>query len=138
MKSWYMYAILTMVVWGLWGICSKLASNYSKPKQALIFQSVGVIAFTIVVLFMERFHIEWSLPGFNWAAAGGFFAFVGFLTFFAALEKGNASTVITLSALYPLVTIILSIIFLHERLNRTQGVGVAFALLASVLLGWPS
>ena len=134
MKTWYLYAILTMVVWGLWGVCSKLAANYSKPKQALIFQSVGVIAFTIVVLLMERFHIEWSLPGFNWAAAGGFFAFVGFLTFFAALDKGNASTVITLSALYPLVTIILSILFLHEKLNGRQGAGIAFALLASVLL----
>lgn len=134
MKTWYLYAVMTMVVWGLWGVFSKLASNYSKPRQALIFQSVGVVAFTILVLLVERFHIEWSLAGFNWAAAGGFFAFVGFLTFFAALEKGNASTVITLSALYPLVTIILSIIFLHERLSARQGAGLAFALLASVLL----
>ena len=134
MKSWYGYTLLTLLQWGLWGICSKLASNYSKPRQALLFQSVGVVAFAAVVLLIERFNIEWSTAGFSWAAAGGFFAFVGFLTFFAALEGGKASTVITLSALYPLVTILLSIAFLHERLTARQGLGIICALIASVLL----
>ena len=134
MKTWYVYAVLTVVTWGLWGVFSKLASNYSKPKQALLFQTVGVLAFAIVVLFMERFRFEWSLPGFSWAALGGFFAFVGFLTFFAALDTGKASTVVTLSALYPLVTILLSVSFLHETLTARQGIGIAVALVASVLL----
>ena len=134
MKIWYLYAILTVVTWGLWGVFSKLASNYAKPRQALLFQTVGVIAFALVVLVMENFKIEWHLAGFSWAALGGFFAFIGFLTFFAALEKGSASTVVTLSALYPLVTILISISFLHERLNTRQGVGITLALIASALL----
>ena len=134
MKNWYLYTLLTLVQWGLWGLCSKLASNYSRPRQALIFQSVGVIAFAVIVLMMEKFSIVWSVPGFGWAAAGGFFAFVGFLTFFAALEQGKASTVIALSALYPLVTILLSLAFLHEKLTGRQAIGIAFALIASVLL----
>ena len=134
LKTWYVYSVLTVVTWGLWGVFSKLASNYSKPKQALLFQTAGVLAFAVVVLFMEKFHFEWSLPGFSWAALGGFFAFVGFLTFFAALDQGKASTVVTLSALYPLVTILLSIAFLHEKLTARQGTGIVFALIASVLL----
>lgn len=134
LKIWYVYSVLTVVTWGLWGVFSKLASNYSKPKQALLFQTVGVLAFAVVVLFMEKFHFEWSVPGFSWAALGGFFAFVGFLTFFAALDQGKASTVVTLSALYPLVTILLSITFLHERLTARQGIGIVFALIASALL----
>lgn len=134
MKVWYVYTALTVLTWGLWGIFSKLAANYAKPKQALLFQTVGVLAFAIVVLFMEKFHFEWSAAGFGWAALGGFFAFVGFLTFFAALDQGKASTVVTLSALYPLVTIVLSIAFLHERLTMRQGIGIVLALLASALL----
>ena len=134
MKPWYIYAVLTVLTWGLWGVFSKLASNYSKPRQALLFQTVGVLAFAIVVLVMGKFRFEWSTPGFTWAALGGFFAFVGFLTFFAALEDGKASTVVTLSALYPLVTILISIAFLHEKLNARQGIGIALALIASVLL----
>lgn len=134
MKTWYLYSVLTVVTWGLWGLLSKLASNYAKPRQALIFQTVGVLAFGLVVLFVEKFKIEWSVPGFSWAALGGFLAFVGFLTFFAALEQGKASTVVTLSALYPLVTIILSVVLLHEKLTTRQGIGIVLALIASVLL----
>jgi bacterial/archaeal transporter family protein len=134
LKIWYLYTALTVVTWGLWGVFSKLASNYSRPKQSLLFQTAGVLAFAFIVLCMERFHFQWSLPGFSWAALGGFFAFIGFLTFFAALDQGKASTVVTLSALYPLVTILLSIAFLHERLTTRQGIGIVFALIASALL----
>jgi len=134
LRLWYFYSVLTVVTWGLWGLFSKLASNYSKPKQALLFQTAGVLAFAVVVLFIEKFRFEWSVPGFRWAALGGFFAFIGFLTFFAALDQGKASTVVTLSALYPLVTILLSILFLHERLTPRQSIGIVFALIASVLL----
>lgn len=134
MRIWYLYALLTVITWGLWGFCSKIAFNYAKPRQALLFQTVGVLAFAVLVLFLEKFHVEWNLPGFSWAAIGGFFSFVGFLTFFVALEQGKASTVVTLSALYPVVTILLSIAFLHERLTARQGVGIVLALVASGLL----
>jgi uncharacterized membrane protein len=92
------------------------------------------LAFSVVVLVVEKFKLEWNLSGFSWAASGGFFAFIGFLTFLAALEKGNTSTVVTLAALYPMVTILISIAFLHERLTTRQGIGIALALIASALL----
>ncbi|HTC65777.1 MAG TPA: EamA family transporter [Candidatus Acidoferrum sp.] len=134
MKVWYVYAVLTVVTWGLWGVCSKIAATYAKPRQALLFQTVGILAFALLVLALEKFKIEWNAAGFGWAALGGFLAFAGFLTFFAALDQGKASTVVTLSALYPLVTILMSIGFLHEKLSMRQGIGIVAALIASVLL----
>ena len=135
LRVWYAYALLTILAWGLWGVFSKLAASHSRPRQVLLFQAVGALAFAILVLFLEHFRITWSVPGFTWAFLGGFFTFVGFLTFFAALDnQGKASTVVTLSALYPLVTIILSIVFLHERLTLRQTMGIVFAVIASVLL----
>ena len=50
LKIWYLHAILTVLTWGLWGVFSKLASNYAKPRQALLFQTAGVLAFSVVVL----------------------------------------------------------------------------------------
>jgi transporter family protein len=134
LKVWYVYAVLTVVTWGLWGVCSKIAATYAKPRQALLFQTVGILAFALLVLALEKFKIEWNAAGFGWAALGGFLAFAGFLTFFAALDQGKASTVVTLSALYPLVTILMSIGFLHEKLSMRQGIGIVAALIASVLL----
>jgi transporter family protein len=134
LKVWYLYAVQTVVTWGLWGVCSKIAATYAKPRQALLFQTVGILAFALLVLALEKFKIEWNAAGFGWAALGGFLAFAGFLTFFAALDQGKASTVVTLSALYPLVTILMSIGFLHEKLSMRQGIGIVAALIASVLL----
>jgi bacterial/archaeal transporter family protein len=133
-KTWYLYALLTVLMWGIWGVFSKFASAHSKPRQVLLFQSAGVLAFALVVLLIENFKFEWSVPGFSWSFAAGFFTFIGFLTFFAALEDGKASTVVTLSALYPVVTILLSVIFLREKISLKETVGIGFALVASVLL----
>lgn len=133
-KPWFLYTLLTVITWGMWGVFSKLAAGYTKPRQSILFQTAGVLAFALVVLVLERFHVRWTAPGFAWSALGGFFAFIGFLTFFAALVDGKASTVVVMSALYPLVTILVSIAFLHEKLTGRQSIGIVLALLASALL----
>jgi transporter family protein len=122
MKPWILYACMTLLAWGVWGVFSKLASGYTRPRQTLIFQAAGVMAFGLVVLAMERFHITWSPQGFGWSAAAGFVNFMGFLAFFAAIEKGKVSTVIAMSSLYPVITIVLSVLFLQENLatGRTR------------------
>ena len=136
MKSWYAYSILRFVLWGFWGVFTKLAVASSKPRYMLLFQAVGILIFALLMLLLVRFSIEWSTRGFVFSVLAGLAAFIGFLTFFLALERGNASTVVTLSALYPVVTIVISILFLHEKLTRTQGIGIIFALIASVLLAF--
>ncbi len=123
-----------MLCWGLWGVFSKLASNYSRPRQTLLFQAVGVIAFALVVLFIEQFQIQKTAAGFGWSFAGGVIIVVGFLAFFAAVQKGKVSTVISLSSLYPVITIALSVLLLHEKITRREGIGIAFAITACWLL----
>jgi transporter family protein len=59
---------------------------------------------------------------------------MGFLAFFAAIEKGKVSTVIAMSSLYPVITIVLSVLFLQERISTREGLGMACALLAGFLL----
>jgi transporter family protein len=134
MKPWILYASMTVVAWGVWGVFSKLAANYSRPRQTLLFQVVGVMAFGLVVLSMERFQIAWTPQGFAWSVAAGFVNFIGFLAFFAAVEKGKVSTVIAMSSLYPVITIVLSMLFLHEKVSSREGLGIACALLAGFLL----
>jgi len=134
MKSWVVYSVMTLLCWGLWGVFSKLASNYSRPRQTLLFQAVGVMVFALMVLVLERFQIQHSPVGFGWSLAAGFINFAGFLAFFAAIEKGKVSTIIALSSLYPVVTIILSILLLHEKITRREGLGIALALTAGWLL----
>ncbi len=134
MKPWMLSALVTLLAWGVWGFFSKLASTYTRPRQTLLFQVAGVMAVGLVVLSLERFHIDWSPQGFSWSFAAGFVNFIGFLFFFAAVEKGKVSTVIAMSSLYPVVTIVLSILFLQEKISAREGLGIVCALLAGFLL----
>ncbi len=134
MKPWVLFALLTLLAWGGWGFFSKLAAPFGRPRQLLLFQVAGAMALGLLVLALERFHIKWSPQGFGWSAIAGFINFAGFLAFFAAVDKGKVSTVIAMSSLYPVVTILLSVLLLQEKISGREGLGIACALLACFLL----
>ena len=134
MKLWVLFAFLTTLTWGMWGFLSKLASGSARPRQLLLFQVSGAMLFGLLVLALERFHLQWSPRAFGWSAGAGFVNFIGFLTFFAAVEKGKVSTIIAMSSLYPVITILLSVLLLHEKITSREGLGICFALLAGFLL----
>jgi transporter family protein len=53
---------------------------------------------------------------------------------YALRQGGKASLVVPITALYPLVTIILAVLLLRERVTIQQGIGMALAVIAVVLL----
>jgi uncharacterized membrane protein len=106
---------------------------------------VGSLQQTCIQLFPAAADLAVSGRWSHWICASctvhravsdsaGFINFVGFLAFFAAVQKGKVSTVISLSSLYPVITIGLSILLLHEKITRREGLGIAFALAAGWLL----
>jgi transporter family protein len=50
------------------------------------------------------------------------------------VKGGKASVVAPVTALFPMVTVLLALIFLRERLGRVQCVGLTLAFLAIYLL----
>ena len=47
---------------------------------------------------------------------------------------GGTETIIALSSLYPVVTILLSILVMHDKLTARQGLGIVLAITAGWLL----
>jgi transporter family protein len=73
--------------------------------------------------------------GIGWAFLTGILGGTGNIAFFRALVSGGqASIVVPVTALFPLVTVILALTFLRERLGRAQIAGLVLALVAIYLL----
>ncbi len=73
--------------------------------------------------------------GIGWAFLTGILGGTGNIAFFRALVVGGkASVVVPATALFPVVTVILALSFLKERLGRAQKAGLIIALVAIYLL----
>jgi drug/metabolite transporter (DMT)-like permease len=64
----------------------------------------------------------------------GFFDVSANVSFAAATTHGTLAVASVVSSLYPVTTVILAFIFLHERLATSQRIGVAMALLGVAML----
>jgi transporter family protein len=132
---WLIFAITTMLFWGITGVTQKLSTNAISTELSFLWFGIAMLALALTVLPLVIPH--WHLPrkDFWLATTGGLLNCLGAYTSFAALEKGGkASIVIPLCYLYPLLTIVLAIVFLHETLTRPQLAGIVLALVAALLL----
>ena len=133
MKSWFVPTVLTLVFFGLWGFFPKITTLYIDPKSALVYEVAGGALVGLAVLIWISFKPQMNPVGTFLAAITGIFGFVGALFFLYAISRGKASIVVTFSALYPLVVILLSRFFLDEPITFKQGIGIALALISMVL-----
>ena len=134
MNSWVIFAILAMIVWGFWGFFPKLATNYISPKSVLVYEVIGAIIVGVAVLFLINFKPEVNAKGITFAILTGIAGTLGALFFIFAVSRGETSVVVTTTALYPLITIILAFLILKEPITMKQGIGMIFAFAAMMLL----
>jgi len=134
--GWLAYSLLTIVVWGVWGVISKVVSDRIDAYSNQVYFSLGLLPLMLVVLRSPRIcGGEHRGAGVAWAFVTGILGGTGNVAFFHALViGGQASIVVPATALYPLVTVILATLFLHERMRRTQQLGLVLALAAIYLL----
>jgi transporter family protein len=68
------------------------------------------------------------------AIIAGVLGSVGIISFYILLTKKDASSAVPLTALYPILTAILAIIFLKEKLTIVKSAGIVLAGIALYLL----
>lgn len=134
MTQWLAPAVLALFSFGLWGLFSKLAIAHIDSKSALIFQTAGVMLVGLITLGMLNFKPATDLKGLGFGLLTGIAYGIGCLFYLIAADKGKIVTVVTMTALYPLVTIILSYFLLQEAINLKQVSGILLALVAIFLM----
>jgi transporter family protein len=137
LPRWLAFSLLTILVWGAWGAVSKVASDGVDANTNQVFFSFGLLPLILVVWRPSRVdgRNERRSVGIGWAFLTGILGGIGNIAFFHALRiGGEASIVAPVTALFPLVTVILAMILLHERMGTAQKVGLVLALVAIYLL----
>jgi uncharacterized membrane protein len=130
--SWLLYTLLTMLLWGGWGLASKPVSDRLSSWQVQTISALGLVP-VIGLLARSRNLNQGSRPrrGFWLAFGSGVVATLGNIAYYESLSAGGKAAAVTpLTALYPVVTIVLAIVVLRERLNRVQVVGIFGSLAA--------
>lgn len=134
MKEWILPTIGALLCWGIWGFIPKITTHYISPKSAIIYEVIGAIILGIIALFHLQFQPDTHPKGIILAISTGMLGFLGAFCFLNAVSKGPVTLVSTLAALNPVVSIFLAILFLQETLTIQQGIGMAFAVLAMILI----
>lgn len=129
------FIIITILGWGIGSFLYKFANNLLAP---IMISSIALCLYIILVPFLwlfVKFDHTINTMGVIYTVAGSLCMCCATLGFSYALKSGGdvGSTTI-LTALYPALTLILSMLFLGEQLTIKKGIGIALALVSFTLL----
>ena len=134
---WFIWTILAVACWGVWAVASKLLGNALSATHSQALSTLGLFPVMIAIGLSQRPLLV--AAGSHWRGAllalgGGVLTCLGNAAYYDLLNRGaKAATVVPLTALYPVVTVVMALVFLKERLNRIQLTGVALSLVAIYL-----
>ena len=130
MSAWLIWTLVALLAWGIWAVISKLLGSLLTAEQSQVLSTLGMLPLFIPLAK----KVQWrrlSYKGIAWAILGGIVSCLGNIFYYGALARGErVATVVPLTALYPLVTVFLALLFLRERLNLMQKFGVILSLVA--------
>ena len=132
MPAWLSWSALALVSWGVWAVLPRWLGPSLTPQQSQAWSTLGFLPVLIALGVTSGQSLRGaSRKGLAWAAVGGVVSCLGNIPYYSALARGERfAAVVSLTALAPLVTVFLAMVFLGERLNRRQWAGVGLAVAA--------
>ena len=127
-RTWLLYAIATTVLWGIWGALIEVPEKAGFP--AALGYSVWALTMIPCALFALRivgWKLEYDRRSILLGAGVGLLGAGGQLVLFEALRRGPAYLVFPIVSLYPMLTVLLSVLVLRERASKRAWIGIAVA-----------
>jgi bacterial/archaeal transporter family protein len=130
---WLAPSIGYVIILGLLGVTTKVALDDMRWSGLFIWVSIAyaVVAVTFVAGGARPRLSRNSI----FAAVSGFFASLGLLLLFVALEQGDAGQVVPVTAAYPMVTAAVAAVVLRERMTPARVIGTLMVVLGVVVIG---
>jgi bacterial/archaeal transporter family protein len=131
--AWLIPTLGYVVALGVWGVAGKLALRSLSWGDVLVWTAVVYGLTAIVLLLIGRAGVQLESNTW-WALLAAVCVVSALICFYLALESGEASKVVPISAAYPAVTLVLSAIFLAEDVSLLKVGGLVLVIGGVVLL----
>ncbi|MDT8760277.1 DMT family transporter [Sphingomonas psychrotolerans] len=130
-RAWLVNALITVVLWGIWGAFSGLSPQNGFP-ETLVYcvWALTMIPPALVVLAQAGWKLDRTPRAIGYGLAIGLLGAGGQMLLFYAVARGPAYLIFPVISLSPVVTIALSAILIGERTGRLGAIGIVLALLA--------
>lgn len=128
-------ASVVFIFWGSSGFFDKLATNSLGSKGAWIWALTylpSLICLFTGFLFAEKFG--WPKQGMGFLLLTNIVSTVAVISYYLLMSKANASLIVPLTSLYPVVTVVLAIFVLKESITITKILGILFSMIAILFL----
>lgn len=137
MQRWLLFAIFTTVSWGVWGAFIEIPEKAGFPATlGYIVWALTMVPCALAALHVIGWRFERDARSIVLGSLVGLLGAGGQLLLFEALRKGPAFIVFPVVALYPVLTIGLSVLALRERASPRHWSGILLALPAIALLSY--
>jgi len=142
-KLWLIFILVTILTWGFWGALSgwqlqNLGGEGLSDSVVYIVWALTMIPCAIVALIINKGKLMHDWKSIALGATVGLLGAGGQFVLFKALTYGPSYLVYPFISMSPVVVITLAAIFLKERANRWQMVGIVVAIIAILLLSLES
>ena len=137
--SWLYWALAAALFWGLGPVFAKMGLEKPDPLTALLVRSTAVLV-VLIVWAALRGDVAGKLSeldGRTWKLLlfeGGVASVIAHFALFQALKLGEVTNVVPITAAYPLIAVLLSVVLLGSRMTWGKGLGAALTVLGVYLL----
>lgn len=136
-NKWILYAFLTAIFTSTTTVISKIGIENTNTCLTTFLRTIIVlILLTIINLFKNKFKDIKNLDKRNYMfiILSGISTSLSWLFYFTSLSLGEASIVFPIEKLSLVVSIVTSTIFLKEKLNKKQILGIIIIVIGTSLL----
>jgi len=143
MQSWFLYAMIAAILYGLHQIFTKMASErISDGLGGFVVEgsaALTILLYLAYLWFGRKWNQTWSPSGVFYSALTGICVGAGTIVFFLLFQKGGPlSAVPMVLAGGAAVMAIAGFLFFKEPVSWSRLLGVAFALIGLFLLRSPA
>jgi len=126
--------LLAGIGFGFYFVFMNEATGSGGAFWPMIFSRTGGLTLITTYLIITRSEWKIDVSSLPIITANGILDLGGNFFFILASQAGRLDVASVLSSLFPGATVVLAWIFLKERLNRNQWIGIVAALIAIVLM----